>query len=102
MLPVTDGSEQAGKRLDAFFAYDDLLKDPLNAARTHWVVGQYSDYNQDRYNPNNQPELHAPWMYTLIEAWKIATVVRAAQQLFTNAPTASPATTTSARCRLSP
>ncbi|PPU38467.1 GH92 family glycosyl hydrolase [Xanthomonas arboricola] len=87
MLQAMHGSEQAGKRLDAFFAYDDLLKDPLNAARTHWVVGPYSYYNQYRYNPNNEPDLHAPWMYTLIgQPWKTATVVRAAQQLFTNAP----------------
>ncbi|KHL52506.1 GH92 family glycosyl hydrolase [Xanthomonas cannabis] len=87
MLQAMHGSEQAGKRLDAFFAYDDLLKDPRNGARTHWVVGPYSYYNQYRYNPNNEPDLHAPWMYTLIgQPWKTATVVRAAQQLFTNAP----------------
>ncbi|MGQ5313428.1 GH92 family glycosyl hydrolase [Xanthomonas arboricola pv. corylina] len=87
MLQAMHGSEQAGQRLDAFFAYDALLKDPLNAARTHWVVGPYSYYNQYRYNPNNEPDLHVPWMYTLIgQPWKTATVVRAAQQLFTNAP----------------
>ena len=51
------------------------------------MVGPYSYYNQYRYNPNNEPDLHAPWMYTLIgQPWKTATVVRAAQQLFTNAP----------------
>lgn len=87
MLQAMHGSEQAGKRLDTFFAYDDLLKDLGNGARTHWVVGPYSYYNQYRYNPNNEPDLHAPWMYTLIgQPWKTATVVRAAQQLFTNAP----------------
>ncbi|MCC4622529.1 GH92 family glycosyl hydrolase [Xanthomonas cassavae CFBP 4642] len=87
MLQAMHGTEQAGKRLDTFFAYDDLLKDPLDGARTHWVVGPYSYYNQYRYNPNNEPDLHAPWMYTLIgQPWKTATVVRAAQQLFTNAP----------------
>lgn len=63
------------------------MKDLGNGARTHWVVGPYSYYNQYRYNPNNEPDLHAPWMYTLIgQPWKTATVVRAAQQLFTNAP----------------
>ncbi len=81
------GREQAGKRLDAFFAMDALLADPLQAARREWVVGPYSYYNQYRYNPNNEPDLHAPWMYTLIgQPWKTAAVVRAAQQLFTNAP----------------
>ena len=87
MLQAMHGREQAGKRLDAFFAYDALLQAPLTAARKEWVVGPYSYYNQYRYNPNNEPDLHSPWMYTLIgQPWKTATVVRAAQQLFTNAP----------------
>jgi predicted alpha-1,2-mannosidase len=87
LVEAMHGREQAGKRLDAFFAYDELLKAPLTAARKEWVVGPYSYYNQFRYNPNNEPDLHAPWMYTLIgQPWKTATVVRAAQQLFTNAP----------------
>ncbi|MGH8026025.1 MAG: glycoside hydrolase domain-containing protein, partial [Pseudoxanthomonas sp.] len=69
------------------FAYDVLVKDPLHAARKQWVVGPYSYYNQYRYNPNNEPDLHAPWMYTLIgQPWKTSAVLRAAQQLFTNAP----------------
>jgi predicted alpha-1,2-mannosidase len=87
LVEAMHGREQAGKRLDAFFAMDALLADPLQAARKEWVVGPYSYYNQYRYNPNNEPDLHAPWMYTLIgQPWKTATVVRAAQQLFTNAP----------------
>ena len=87
LMAAMGGREQTASRLDAFFAYDALVKDPLNAARKEWVVGPYSYYNQYRYNPNNEPDLHAPWMYTLIgEPWKTATVVRAAQALFTNAP----------------
>ncbi|HBK45311.1 MAG TPA: alpha-mannosidase, partial [Xanthomonadaceae bacterium] len=87
LVDAMHGREQAGRRLDAFFAYDALLQAPLTAARKAWVVGPYSYYNQYRYNPNNEPDLHAPWMYTLIgQPWKTATVVRAAQQLFTNAP----------------
>jgi predicted alpha-1,2-mannosidase len=87
LVEAMDGREQTGRRLDAFFAYDELLKAPLTAARKEWVVGPYSYYNQFRYNPNNEPDLHSPWMYTLIgQPWKTATVVRAAQQLFTNAP----------------
>jgi predicted alpha-1,2-mannosidase len=81
------GRDDALSRLDAFFAYDALAKDPLNVARKEWVVGPYSYYNQFRYNPNNEPDLHTPWMYTLMgHPWKTATVVRAAQTLFTNAP----------------
>jgi len=81
------GKDNAGKRLDAFFAYDALLADPAKAARKQWVVGSYDYYNQFRYNPNNEPDLHAPWMYTLIgEPAKTAVVLRAAQSLFTDAP----------------
>lgn len=81
------GREQALRRLDAFFAYDALLANPAQAARQAWVVGPYSYYNQYRYNPNNEPDLHAPWLYTQLgQPWKTATVVNAAQRLFTNAP----------------
>ncbi|ALN57619.1 alpha-1,2-mannosidase, putative [Lysobacter enzymogenes] len=87
VVAAMGGAEQTGKRLDAFFAYDALLADPAGAARKQWVVGPYSYYNQYRYNPNNEPDLHSPWMYTLIgQPWKTATVLRAAQTLFTNAP----------------
>lgn len=87
LVAALGGKEQAGKRLDAFFAYDALTADPGHAARKQWVVGAYDYYNQFRYNPNNEPDLHAPWMYTLIgQPWKTATVLRAAQALFTNAP----------------
>jgi putative alpha-1,2-mannosidase len=87
LVAAMGGKDNAGKRLDAFFAYDALLADPSNAARKQWVVGSYDYYNQFRYNPNNEPDLHAPWMYTLIgEPAKTAVVLRAAQSLFTNAP----------------
>ena len=87
LVAAMGGMEQARKRLDAFFAHDDLAKDVQGGARKHWVVGPYSYYNHFRYNPNNEPDLHAPWMYTLLgQPWKTTTVVRAAQALFTNAP----------------
>ncbi len=87
LVAAMGGEAQALRRLDAFFAYDDLVKAPLTAARKDWVVGPYSYYYQYRYNPNNEPDLHGPWMYTLIgQPWKTATVLRAAQALFTNAP----------------
>ncbi|MET8679666.1 glycoside hydrolase domain-containing protein [Streptomyces sp. NPDC004647] len=39
------------------------------------------------YNPNNEPDLHAPYMYLWAGApAKTATVVRAAMTLFTNGP----------------
>ena len=87
LVEAMHGRDQALRRLDAFFAYDALRADPAAAARKEWVVGPYSYYNQFRYNPNNEPDLHAPWMYTLMGApAKTATVLHAAQTLFTNAP----------------
>src|SRR5688572_28046730 len=87
LVAAMGGSEQTGKRLDAYLAYDQLVADPLNAARKQWVVGPYSYYNQYRYNPNNEPDLHSLWMYTLIgQPWKTTAVLRSAQALFTNAP----------------
>jgi putative alpha-1,2-mannosidase len=81
------GKENVGKRLDDFFAYADMLKDPAKTVREEWVVGPYNYYNQFRYNPNNEPDLHSPWMYTLTgRPWKTSAVVRAAHTLFTNAP----------------
>jgi putative alpha-1,2-mannosidase len=87
LVAAMGGKDNAGKRLDAFFAYDALLANPADAAREQWVVGSYDYYNQYRYNPNNEPDLHAPWMYALIrQPAKTAVVLRAAQSLFTNAP----------------
>ncbi|EOD57188.1 GH92 family glycosyl hydrolase [Amycolatopsis vancoresmycina] len=81
------GSAATGKRLDDFFAYDELVKDPATAVRENWVVGPYDYYDQFRYNPNNEPDLHSPWMYALTgQPAKTSTVVRAAHTLFTNAP----------------
>jgi predicted alpha-1,2-mannosidase len=81
------GPAATGKRLDDFFAYDELVKDPAKAVRENWVVGPYDYYDQFRYNPNNEPDLHSPWMYALTgQPAKTSGVVRAAHTLFTNAP----------------
>ncbi|WP_328443913.1 GH92 family glycosyl hydrolase [Amycolatopsis sp. NBC_00438] len=81
------GPAATGKRLDDFFAYDELVKDPAAAVRENWVVGPYDYYDQFRYNPNNEPDLHSPWMYALTgQPAKTSGVVRAAHTLFTNAP----------------
>lgn len=80
------GQKQALQRLDLFFDYDAVLADPA-AVRKSWVVGPYSYYSQFRYNPNNEPDLHTPWMYTLMgQPWKTTTVLRAAETLFGNSP----------------
>ncbi|WP_189053336.1 GH92 family glycosyl hydrolase [Longimycelium tulufanense] len=85
LVEAMGGVDETARRLDAFFAYDKLVADHVAAPRKEWVVGPYDYYNQYRYNPNNEPDLHAPWMYALIgQPWKTSTVVRAAQTLFTN------------------
>ncbi|MER6988107.1 GH92 family glycosyl hydrolase [Saccharopolyspora hirsuta] len=87
LLDAVGGAEQAEKRLDTFFAHDKLLQDPARTAREEWVIDPYDYYGQFRYNPNNEPDLHAPWMYSLIgRPAKTSAVVRAQQTLFTNAP----------------
>jgi putative alpha-1,2-mannosidase len=87
LVKAMGGRELAGKRLDTFFALDALQKNPYEAVRKDWVMGAYSYYNQYRYNPNNEPDLHAPWIYTHIgQPWKTTIVTRAAETLFSNAP----------------
>ena len=87
LVEAMGGQAQAVRRLDQFFDYDALLTDPATAVRKSWVMGAYDYYNQFRYDPNNEPDLHAPWVYTLIGApWKTTTVLRAAETLFTNGP----------------
>jgi len=81
------GRDAALARLDDFFAYPDLVADPARAVREKWVVGPYDYYDQFRYNPNNEPDLHVPWMYALVgRPWQTSAVVRAAQTLFVAAP----------------
>ncbi|MFD2419469.1 GH92 family glycosyl hydrolase [Amycolatopsis pigmentata] len=87
LMKLMGGQQSTIARLDDYFAYADLLADPAKTAREEWVTGPYNYYNQFRYNPNNEPDLHAPWMYDLAGApWKTSAVVRAAHTLFTNAP----------------
>ncbi|WP_307867687.1 GH92 family glycosyl hydrolase [Umezawaea beigongshangensis] len=81
------GADAVHARLDDFFAHADLVADPAATAREKWVVGPYDYYDQFRYNPNNEPDLHVPWTYALTgQPWKTSQVVRAAQTLFVNAP----------------
>jgi predicted alpha-1,2-mannosidase len=83
---VMGGRERTLARLDRFFAIDKIAADP-QAARAEWVAGPYAYYGQHRYNPNNEPTMHTPWIYTLLgRPDRTATVLRAAQTLFTNAP----------------
>lgn len=87
MIDLLGGSRAANERLDDFFAYDDLVADPAGTARTKWVNSAYDYYGATTYNPNNEPDLLSPYTYLWTgEPWKTATVVRAAETLFTNGP----------------
>lgn len=87
LVDLIGGRAEADSRLDSFFAYDRLLKDPAGTARNVWVNGPYSYYNQDKYNPQNEPDLGAPYTYLSTgQPWKTTDVVHAALTLFTDAP----------------
>lgn len=80
------GRAAMAKRLDAFFSYEAIAKDPMSA-RGQWVAGPYDYYGEYRFNPNNEPTMLVPSLYSSIgQPAKTAAVFRAAQTLFTNAP----------------
>ncbi|MDH6696426.1 GH92 family glycosyl hydrolase [Streptomyces sp. MAA16] len=88
MIDLIGGRQAANDRLDAFFAYDRLLADPAGTAREVWVNGPYDYYNADKYNPQNEPDLIAPYTYLSTgQPWKTTDVVHAALTLFTDTPT---------------
>lgn len=87
LVDLMGGRLAAEKRLDDFFVYDKLLTDPAGTARTDWVQGPFEYYGKATYNPNNEPDLLAPYMYAWTGApHKTSTVVRAAMTLFTSGP----------------
>jgi hypothetical protein len=87
MISLLGGTTVANDRLDEFFAYDKLLADAERTARTEWVNSAYNYYGATTYNPNNEPDLLSPYTYLWTgEPYKAATVVRAAETLFTNGP----------------
>ncbi|ATB38525.1 alpha-1,2-mannosidase [Cystobacter fuscus] len=87
LVALMGGERATEQRLDAFFAYDKLLADPTGTARGEWITQPYDYYGKPTYNPNNEPDLLAPYMYLWAGApAKTATVVRAAMTLFTTGP----------------
>ncbi|GHJ37000.1 GH92 family glycosyl hydrolase [Streptomyces sp. TS71-3] len=87
MMSLIGGRDATEKRLDSFFAYDRLVKDPDATARKVWVNGPYDYDNADKYNPQNEPDLIAPYTYLSVGApWKTTDVVHAALGLFTGGP----------------
>ncbi|MEW1953471.1 GH92 family glycosyl hydrolase [Terrabacter sp. NPDC080008] len=85
LVDLMGGRAAAEKRLDDFFAYPKLLEDPAGTARTDWIEATYAYYSKPTYNPNNEPDLLAPYVYAWVQQpAKIATVARAAFTLFTD------------------
>jgi putative alpha-1,2-mannosidase len=71
--------------LDTFFSMPAILDHVATAASENWVTGPF-DYNgQFAYNPNNEPDFHAPWMYAWSDSpWKTSAVTRAQRALYTD------------------
>lgn len=87
LIELIGGRRAANDRLDAFFAYDRLLRDPERTAREVWVNKPYAFYGAATYNPLNEPDLAAPYTYLSTgQPWKTADVVHAALTLFTDEP----------------
>lgn len=87
LVRIMGGRERTAERLDEFFAYDKLLVDPEKTVRTDWIEATYAYYSKPTYNPNNEPDLLAPYMYAWVrEPSKTATVARAAYTLFNPGP----------------
>ncbi|WP_084614623.1 GH92 family glycosyl hydrolase [Nakamurella lactea] len=87
LVKLMGGTAKAQQRLDDFFAYDHLLSDPAKTVKDDWISEPYDYYAKATYNPNNEPDLLAPYMYAYVQQpAKIATVARAAFGLFTTGP----------------
>ncbi|MGP3952461.1 GH92 family glycosyl hydrolase [Streptomyces sp. 7N604] len=87
LVSLIGGREATERRLDSFFAYDRLRSDPEGTAREVWVGGPYDYDNADTYNPQNEPDLIAPYTYLATGSpAKTTDVVHAALSLFTDAP----------------
>jgi predicted alpha-1,2-mannosidase len=78
------GAPSTVDKMDTFFAYDQVLADPQGTARTVWG-------SEDHYNPDNETDLQAPYLYTFLgHPERTQDVVRAAETLFSTAPDGIP------------
>lgn len=85
LFRLMGGADRAESRLDTFFALPAVLDDVRTAAARNWVTGPI-DYNGHfEFNPNNEPDFHAPWMYAWTGSpWKTSAVTRAQRVLYTD------------------
>jgi predicted alpha-1,2-mannosidase len=87
LVSMLGGRTATTKKLDTFFAYPQLLQDPSGTAHNTWVSDPMEYYGPTTYAPDNEPDVLAPYLY----AWtgrpdKTATVVHAAETLYSNTP----------------
>jgi predicted alpha-1,2-mannosidase len=88
LISLLGGQAATNRRLDRFFSYRHLLKNPAATVRHSWVSGPYDYYGPATYDPDNEPDLLAPYMYAWTgEPARTATVVHAAETLYTTRPT---------------
>jgi predicted alpha-1,2-mannosidase len=85
LFGLMGGASQAEARLDTFFSLPAILDHVTTAAAQNWVTGSV-DYNGHfEFNPNNEPDFHAPWMYAWTDSpWKTSAITRAQRALYTN------------------
>jgi predicted alpha-1,2-mannosidase len=85
LFSLMGGSAQAQARLDTFFAMPAVLANPGTAAADNWVTGSVDYAGHYQFNPNNEPDFHAPWMYAWTDSpWKTSAVTRAQRALYTD------------------
>ncbi|MFI0239825.1 GH92 family glycosyl hydrolase [Streptomyces sp. NPDC016845] len=85
LFGLMGGQKGAEQRLDTFFDLPTVLSDPAKAASESWVTGAYDYHNNFAFNPNNEPDFHAPWMYAWTGSpWKTSAVLRALRTLYTD------------------
>jgi len=81
LIDLIGGDAATSAQLDHFFAYDPATG---VVSTSQWVQGWQDYYGHDTYNPNNEPDTHAPWVYLWTgQPWKTADVTRAALSLYT-------------------
>jgi len=79
------GTKATLAKLDRFFAYGAITASPASAVRRYWHG------SGSHYNPHNEVDLQAPYLYDYLgQPWKTADVVRAAETLYTTAPNGLP------------
>lgn len=84
LVELLGGKKKAEARLDHFFRMAALIKDPTAGG---FVSDAIDYFGHDSYNPHNEPDLIAPFLYAWVGApAKVVHAVRAAQRLFTTKP----------------